>query len=116
MPAVPQPDALGRNGTYVVFRKLHQTWPRSAGTCSDHAAGAEEQELLAAKFVGRWRSGAPLVLRPSTTIPSWAPTRPATTPSYHADDATGLQMPRGSTHPADEPPRLVIAGAVASTG
>ena len=23
-PQIPQPDVLGRNGSYVVFRKLHQ--------------------------------------------------------------------------------------------
>ena len=54
-------------------RATAATWPtagcrstsaRSATTCASNAETPEEQELLAAKFMGRWRSGAPLVLAP----------------------------------------------------
>ena len=54
-------------------RATAATWPtggcrstsaRSATICASNADTPEEQELLAAKFMGRWRSGAPLVLAP----------------------------------------------------
>ena len=62
--------AFGRNGTFVIYRKLTQDvqgfWKfiedqsrTEQGTVDDYA-----KELLAAKFVGRWRSGAPLTLTP----------------------------------------------------
>jgi hypothetical protein len=43
-----------------------------------HASTDEERELLAAKLVGRWRSGAPLTLAPDREDPDLgadAPTR-----------------------------------------
>lgn len=38
----------------------------------DNASSPEEEELLAAKMVGRWRSGAPLVLAPEHDDPGLA--------------------------------------------
>jgi Dyp-type peroxidase family len=49
------PAVLGRNGTYAVYRKLRQD---VAGFRAFLAAG--DAEHLAAKLMGRWRSGAPL--------------------------------------------------------
>ena len=43
-----------------------------------HGDTPEEQELIAAKLMGRWRSGAPLVLAPEKDDPSWEPTGSAT--------------------------------------
>lgn len=65
-PPAPTPVLLSRNGTYMVYRKLHEN-------VATFDAYLEEQgkkypggkELLAAKFAGRWRdNGAPLVLAP----------------------------------------------------
>lgn len=65
-PPAPEPILLSRNGTYMVYRKLHEN-------VATFDAYLEEQgrkypggkELLAAKFVGRWRdNGAPLVKAP----------------------------------------------------
>lgn len=61
---VPQPDVLGRNGSYLVLRKLHQRVPAFRQYLRDNAADAGDEERLAAKMMGRWRSGAPLVLAP----------------------------------------------------
>ena len=60
-PAAPMPPLLGRNGSYMVFRKLHQNVGSFQRYMSEMAArfGVEE-ELLKAKFVGRWANGAPL--------------------------------------------------------
>ncbi|WP_338845029.1 peroxidase [Massilia sp. W12] len=65
-PPAPMPNLLSRNGTYTVYRKLHE----NVGSFNKYL---EEQgakypggkELLAAKFVGRWRdNGAPLTDAP----------------------------------------------------
>jgi Dyp-type peroxidase family len=65
-PPAPKPMLLARNGTYLIYRKLHQ----NVGTF--HAYLDEQgkrfpggRDLLAAKFVGRWPdNGAPLVKAP----------------------------------------------------
>ena len=59
-----QPEVLGRNGTYVVFRKLHQRVAAFRRYLKANSTSPEEEELLAAKMMGRWRSGAPLALCP----------------------------------------------------
>jgi Dyp-type peroxidase family len=59
---IPQPEILGHNGTYVAFRKLHQRAAAFRRYLKDYATGPEDEELLAAKIMGRWRSGAPLAL------------------------------------------------------
>ncbi|GAB3966420.1 Dyp-type peroxidase [Actinoallomurus acanthiterrae] len=61
----PQPEILGRNGTYAAFRKLHQRVAAFRRYLKDNATGPEDEELLAAKIMGRWRSGAPLALCPT---------------------------------------------------
>src|SRR5262245_25510013 len=53
---IPQPEVLGRNGTYVVFRKLHQRVAAFRQFLKANSTNAEEEELLAAKMMGRWRS------------------------------------------------------------
>ena len=57
---MPTPEVLGRNGTYVVFRKLHTRVAAYRQYLRAKAASREEEALLGAKMVGRWQSGAPL--------------------------------------------------------
>src|SRR5204863_2217149 len=64
LPPMPSPDVLGRNGTYVVFRKLQTRVAAYRQYLKAKAAGAEDEALLSAKTVGRWPSGAPLALAP----------------------------------------------------
>lgn len=65
-PVAPRPNLLGDNGTYLVYRKLHQNvasfdaYLERVGR--DFPGG---KEALAAKFAGRWRSGAPVTTFPS---------------------------------------------------
>lgn len=61
-PAAP----YGRNGTYMVWRKLHQDVARFRRMLRDAAARYEggDEALLAAKVVGRWPDGTPLVSSP----------------------------------------------------
>ena len=64
LPPMPSPDVLGRNGTYVVFRKLHTRVAAYRQYLRDKAASREDEALLGAKMVGRWQSGAPLAVDP----------------------------------------------------
>jgi Dyp-type peroxidase family len=102
----PQPDVLGRNGTYVAFRKLHTRVAAFRQYLNANASSPEEEELLAAKMVGRWRSGAPLMLAPEHDDPALA-TDPQRVNdfTYHQEDPRGLRCPLGShirrTNPRD---------------
>lgn len=68
-PDVPSPDILSRNGSYMAYRRLQEHVGAFRSYLADHAGSPDEQELLAAKFMGRWRSGAPLVLAPDVDDP-----------------------------------------------
>jgi len=95
--ATPQPDVLGRNGTYVVFRKLHQRVAAFRQYLRSNADGAEEQTLLSAKMMGRWPSGAPLVLAPDHDEPALGQDRARNNEFvYHDDDLKGLRCPAGA--------------------
>jgi hypothetical protein len=65
----PQPDILGRNGTYVGLRKYQSRVGAFNRFLRANGSTEEERELLAAKLVGRWRSGAPLTLAPDVDNP-----------------------------------------------
>jgi deferrochelatase/peroxidase EfeB len=60
-PVAPTPPLISRNGSFMVYSKFHE----NVGKFNDylrnekHKFGGDE-EVLAAKFVGRWRNGAPL--------------------------------------------------------
>ena len=69
-PPMPQPEVLGRNGTYIVFRKLHERVTAFRRYLRDNSEDAAQEELLAAKMMGRWRSGAPLALAPEHDDPA----------------------------------------------
>src|SRR5229473_2031061 len=63
--AMPQPEVLGRNGTYVGLRKYQSRVGAFNRFLRENCQTDDERELLAAKLVGRWRSGAPLTLAPA---------------------------------------------------
>ena len=97
LPPMPTPDVLGRNGTYVVFRKLHTRVAAYRQYLRAKAASREEEALLGAKMVGRWQSGAPLALVPGARRPRRsAPTRSATTTSSTATICAGFKCPAGA--------------------
>lgn len=66
---LPEPATLSRNGSYMAYRRLREHVGAFREYLRDHAGSDREQELLAAKFMGRWRSGAPLVLAPDEDDP-----------------------------------------------
>ena len=65
-PPAPSPVLLSRNGTYMVYRKLHENVATFDAYLERHGNNFPGgKELLAAKFAGRWRdNGAPLVKAP----------------------------------------------------
>jgi deferrochelatase/peroxidase EfeB len=64
-PALPQPEALTRNGSFLAYLRMQEHVGAFRDFLKTHGGPtSEEQELLAAKLMGRWRSGAPLVLCP----------------------------------------------------
>lgn len=66
---LPQPEVLSRNGSYLAYRRLYEDVALFRDYLREHSDTEEGQELLAAKFMGRWRSGAPLVLSPAGDDP-----------------------------------------------
>ena len=96
LPPIPQPEALGRNGTYVVFRKLHQRVAAFRRYIHENAADPAQEERLAAKFVGRWPSGAPLALAPDKDDPDLGADPERNNAFLYGDDPRGLKCPVGS--------------------
>jgi Dyp-type peroxidase family len=65
-PVAPLPNLLGDNGTYLVYRKLHENVGSFERYLNEAAAVYPGgREMLAAKLTGRWRNGAPLVHYPT---------------------------------------------------
>jgi len=68
-PEAPNPKLLSHNGTYMVYRKLHEN-THSFDQYIEHM-GKEYpggKEALAAKFAGRWRNGAPITRFPTEDL------------------------------------------------
>jgi len=60
--ALPQPETLSRNGSYVAYLRMQEHIGAFRDFLREHGETPEQQEWVAAKLMGRWRSGAPLVL------------------------------------------------------
>ena len=93
--AMPQPDMLGRNGTYVGLRKYQSRVGAFNRFLRDNAKSDEERELLAAKLVGRWRSGAPLTLSPTKDDTALGEDPQRNNDFNYANDPDGKQVPLG---------------------
>lgn len=98
----PEPRELRLNGTYLVFRKLHQdvaAFRRYLVTAAKSLYGADDdyhQELVAAKMMGRWRSGCPLDLSPDKDDLAIAADPERRNDFTYAGDDKGLRCPLGS--------------------
>lgn len=64
IPPMPQPEVLGKNGSFMVLRAYNSHVAAFNKFRKDSTDSEEEAELLGAKMWGRWRSGAPLALSP----------------------------------------------------
>jgi Dyp-type peroxidase family len=96
LPPMPTPEILGRNGTYVVFRKLHTKVAAYRRYLRDRAASRAEEDLLGAKMVGRWQSGAPLSLAPDCDDPELGADLQRNNDFLFADDPRGFKCPVGA--------------------
>ena len=111
-PPMPQPEVLGRNGTYAVVRKLHQRVAAFRQYLRSNSSNPQEEELLAAKMMGRWRSGAPLALSPERDDPSLGTDSTRNNDFLYGDDPLGLRTPTGSHIRRANPRDADVAGAV----
>jgi len=93
---MPAPDVLGRNGTYLVFRKLHTRVAAYRQYLRAKAASREEEALLGAKMVGRWQSGAPLALCAELDDPGLGADPGRNNHCRYGDDLRGFKCPAGA--------------------
>ena len=93
----PRPEILARNGSYMAYRRLEEHVGKFREFLRQHGDTAEEQELIAAKLMGRWRSGAPLVLAPEKDDPALGADMQRNNDfTYKEMDPHGYAVPLGS--------------------
>lgn len=109
LPPMPTPDILGRNGTYVVFRKLHTRVAAYRTYLREKAKNREDEALLGAKMVGRWQSGAPLAVSPDHDDAALGADRHHNNDFSYGDDPRGFKCPVGA-HARRANPRDALDG------
>jgi len=97
---------LGHNATFMVYRKLHQEVAAFRQILRNRGGGAPGgEELLAAKIVGRWRDGTPLVLSPDGSDRERYTDPEKINDFRYEDDLDGRRCPVGAhvrrTNPRD---------------
>ncbi len=97
------PEVLSRNGSFLAYRRMEEHVGAFRQFLQQHGSTPEEQELIAAKLMGRWRSGAPLVLSPNKDDPDLgADPQRNNDFNYKKMDPYGYAVPLGLAHPEDE--------------
>jgi Dyp-type peroxidase family len=106
LPVAPIPHLLATNGTFMVYRKLHQNVATFRAYLEQHSGlygGGKEK--LAAKFIGRWRDGTPLELSPDKPDPSIVQDPNRNVNFTYSSDPEGTRCPVGAhvrrVHPRD---------------
>ncbi len=97
-PPLPQPEILTRNGSYMAYRRLEEHVGKFRELLREQGGETREgQELVAAKLMGRWRSGAPLVLAPEKDDPVLGADNQRNNDfNYAKEDKFGYAVPLGS--------------------
>ncbi len=93
---MPYPEVLGRNSTFAGIRKYQSRVGAFNRFLRENAQTLEERELLAAKLVGRWRSGAPLTLAPEKDDPALGADPQRNNDFTYANDPHGREVPFGA--------------------
>jgi Dyp-type peroxidase family len=97
LPVAPIPHLLARNGTFMVYRKMHQNVATFRAFLEKQGAlypGGKEK--LASKFVGRWRDGTPVELSPDHPDPAIVTDNNRNTNFTYGKDLNGLRCPVGA--------------------
>jgi Dyp-type peroxidase family len=90
-------EPFGRNATFAVWRKLRQDVAGYRAALADEASAlGVAPEWLAARVVGRWADGSPLVLRPDAADPDLGFDRERVNDFVFAGDRDGLRCPLGA--------------------
>lgn len=99
-PNQPRDEAIsdfGQNGSYLVYRKLREDVEGFWKFLNKQAGSQAGATMLAAKFMGRWPSGTPLVLSPDKDDPAIAADlNRVNNFKFHAADPDGHKCPIGS--------------------
>lgn len=88
---------LGRNGTFMVYRKLYQDvalFRRFVREAAERYEWNERQ--LAAKIVGRWDDGTPMTMSPDAPDPEISEDKVKINDFRYKDDLDGAKCPLGS--------------------
>jgi Dyp-type peroxidase family len=106
LPVAPVPHILAANGTFMVYRKVHQNVAAFRAYLDEHAAGyGGGKEKLAAKFIGRWRDGTPIELSPDKPDQTIVKDPNRNTDFTYGKDPEGVRCPIGAhlrrVHPRD---------------
>jgi Dyp-type peroxidase family len=106
LPVAPVPHLLAANGTFMVYRKLHQNLATfRAWLDRQSALYGGGKEKLAAKLIGRWRDGTPIELSPDRPDTAIARDPNRSTNFTYGADAAGTRCPVGAhirrVHPRD---------------
>lgn len=94
--------SFGHNGSFMVYRQLAQNVPayraflQAQAERVYHAATPENVEKLAAKLVGRWRSGCPITRSPDKDDPAQVKDWNLNNNFSYAADPKGAVCPIGS--------------------
>jgi deferrochelatase/peroxidase EfeB len=97
LPVAPIPHLLARNGTFMVYRKMHQNVATFRKFLEDQGRlypGGKEK--LASKFIGRWRDGTPVELSPEHPDPALVADDNRNTNFTYGNDLQGLRCPIGA--------------------
>lgn len=91
-------DVLGRNGAYLIYRKLAQDVPAFQEYLRSVTDGSRAaMDYLSARMVGRWPSGAPLVTSPEADDPALGTDSHRNNSfGYAQEDPHGLRCPIGA--------------------
>jgi len=106
LPVAPLPHLLANNGTFMVYRKLHQnvaTFRKYLKEKGELYPGGVEK--LASKFIGRWRDGTPVELSPDKPNPTIVQDKDRNVNFTFGNDLDGARCPVGAhvrrTNPRD---------------
>ncbi len=96
-PELPRPAELSRNGSFVAYLRMQEHVGAFRDFLRAQGDTTDAQELVAAKLMGRWRGGAPLVLSPEHDDPLLGADLQRTNDFNFADmDPRGYRCPVGA--------------------